>query len=293
MGAKKGGPRLSMKSREAISGYIFFLPWIIGFLIFSLYPTIYSIQLSFNAVRLDPSGIEMNFKGGYFYNYMWNTDVTFRTSLSSTMMTICCYTPVILVFALIIALLLNRKFIGRSFFRVLFFFPVIIMSGPAITNLLTKHTLNFAQDSPMLMSIIEMLPKGVQTPILFILGNLSMILWFSGVQILIYLAGLQKIGPELYEAADIDGAGTWEKFWKITLPFMTPIILLNAVYTVIDVASSANNAVNQQITAMLLDTKGIYSFSAAISWIYFLFVMLVLLVLGVIAVLLMRGNKNG
>lgn len=282
---------LKSSAREAVTGYLFFLLWIIGFSVFTLYPMIYSIRLSFNSLLLSPGKIQMDYKGLYYYKYIWNVDTQFRTNLSGSMLTILCFTPMILVFSLIISLLLNKKIPGKTFFRVLFFFPVIIMSGPAISNLLSRHSLDFSKDSPMLFEFIRMLPEFIQTPTLFILNNIVMVLWMSGVQILIFLAGLQKISPDLYEAADIDGAGGWEKFWKITFPFMGPMIFLNAVYTVIDVASMSNNAVNKQIASELLSTKGIYSFSAAMSWLYFLCVAAVLAVI-VLAALFVSGGKK-
>ena len=114
---------------------------------------------------------------------------------------------------------------------------------------------------------------------------------FSGVQILIFLAGLQKVSPDIYSAAEIDGAGAWEKFWKITLPFVSPMILLCAVYTVIDIANYANNAVNIKISGSILSTSGLYSISAAMSWIYFFTVIAILLGVYLIS-LFVRGRSN-
>lgn len=284
--------RLNLKTKNAISGFLFFLPWLIGFLCLTLYPTIYSIRLSFHSVLLNSEGIQMDFKGLYYFDQVWNVNTTFRTNLASSMMMICCFTPVIVVFSLIIALLLSGKFRGRTFFRVLFFFPVIIMSGPTISQLLMGHSLSFSEESPTLFQFIQIMPDFIRTPTLFVLNNLVLILWMSGVQILIFLAGLQKISPDLYEAAEIDGAGAWEKFWKITFPFLLPMIVLNAIYTVVDVSNYENNAVNKQITAELLNTKGIYSFSAAISWIYFLCVMAILLAILLVSLFFERRKKR-
>ena len=120
-----------------------------------------------------------------------------------------------------------------------------------------------------------------------------MIMWFSGVQILIFLAGLQKINPNLYEAAAIDGAGTWEKFWKITLPHMKTLIIICTIYTIVDLANYQNNAVNQRITWRIFDDAGrIYSFSAAMSWIVFLVVMLILGLVFLAFYLLGRRDKS-
>ena len=111
------------------------------------------------------------------------------------------------------------------------------------------------------------------------LNNLVLILWFCGVQILIFLAGLQKISPDLYEAASIDGAGGWEKFWKITLPHLSPMILICGVYTVVDIANYSKGAVNSLINSKIFDAKSLYSYSSAMAWLYFIVVALLLVAL--------------
>ena len=260
---------MTLKTRNAWIGYGFFAPWIIGFIALTLYPAIYSVMLSLNDVRLTESGLLLTWRGLYHYDYVINQDMYFKTALGSTLLFIVCATPVVVVFSLIISMLLNGKFPLRTFFRIVFFLPVIIMSGPAISKLLTEHTVDFSEQAPEIYTFLETMPGFIQTPSLFILKNLVMILWFSGVQILIFLAGLQKISPDLYEAADIDGAGVWEKFWKITLPHIAPLALLNTVYTVVDIANYSETDVNQRITNVLFDQTRVYSSSAAMSWIYF------------------------
>ena len=126
---------------------------------------------------------------------------------------------------------------------------------------------------------------------MYILDNLVLILWFSGVQILIFLAGLQKISPSIYEAAEIDGAGAWEKFWKITLPHIAPLALICAVYTVVDVSNYSEMAVNTDISKNLFNTSMMYSLSAAMSWIYFGVIMLILSVVYILFYWMGRKSK--
>ena len=282
---------LKNKTRRAVTGYIFMLPWIAGFLLFTLYPLLFSIRLSFNEINLDPAGMEMVWRGNYYYNEAWNVDTSFRLDLGNTLTMILFATPVILILSLIIALLLNNKYPLRTFFRVIFFFPVVVMSGPAISELLSAHSLDFSEKAPAIFEFLNLLPEFVQKPVMFVLQNLVLILWFSGVQILIFLAGLQKVSPDIYSAAEIDGAGAWEKFWKITLPFVSPMILLCAVYTVIDIANYANNAVNIKISNSMLSTSGLYSLSAAMSWIYFFVIVAILLAVYLIS-LFVKGRSN-
>ena len=283
---------LSMKSRNALVGYAFFSLWIVGFLIFTLYPIIHSLIISFNSVTIATDGMKYEWAGFNFYDYALNKDLYFKPKLGSALLMICCTTPIAMVFATIISMLLNQNYTGRTFFRVLFFFPVIIMSGPVINQLLNKYTIDFSANNPMIFEFVSIMPEFIAKPCTYILNNFVQILWFSGVQMLIILAGLKNISPSLYEAADIDGAGAWEKFWTITLPHLVPLLLICAIYTVVDVANYTNNDVNVYISRHMFDINGLYSFSAAMSWIYFAIVMVVLLVVYLIFALVGRKTNK-
>ena len=285
---KKG---LTNVQRDCISGYLFFLPWIIGFLIFTLYPMIFSVQMSFNEVTVRPGEIFLEWQAGKYYDYAWNIDTTFKLQLGNAILFICCATPVVLVFALIIALLLNKDFAGRTFFRMIFFVPVIIMSGPVVTNLLSGHSLQFSEQLPSVYKFLQSMPEFISKPSVFILDELALILWFCGVPILIFMVGLQRVSPDIYEAANIDGAGGWEKFWKITLPHLVPMIIINVVYIAVEVSNYSELELNQKITGSMFDTTRVYSFSAAMSWIYFICVLAVLLVLFLIISWFSRRSK--
>ena len=274
---------LTMHGRKALTGSLFVLPWVIGFLLFSAYPIIYSVMLSLNEVEISSTeGVAFAWRGIDYYYEALRVDTTFLTALGNNVLFICCATPIILVFSLIIAILLNKKFPGRTFFRVLFFLPVIIMSGSVIQELLSSYTIDFSTMSDTVYTFLNTLPEFFRKPIFFALENLVLILWYSGVQILLFLAALQKVGPEIYEAASIDGAGGWQKFWKITLPHVKPIVLLNAIYTVMEIANGANNEVNAKISAHMFEVNRPFSFSAAMSWIYFLVVCGILIVIVVL-----------
>lgn len=284
---KRKGMR--MHTCKAVTGFAFVLPFLLGFAVFTAYPIIYSIALSLNEVRIDSAqGMILTWKGLDYYYEALRVDTTFLTALGNHVLFICCATPIILVFSLIIAILLNKKFVGRTFFRVLFFFPVIIMSGSVISSLLGSYTIDFASMSSTVHNFLTTLPSFFQKPIFFALENLVLILWFSGVQILLFLASLQKVGREIYEAAEIDGAGAWQKFWKITLPHVKPMILLNAIYTVMEIANYANNEVSSKISSHMFEVSRPFSFSAAMSWIYFLTVCVILIVV----CLLFRGREK-
>lgn len=282
--------KLSMRGKEIAAGYMFLLPWLIGFFVFSLYPIIYSVMLSLNEVHITSTeGVTFTWKGVQYFYEALRVDTSFLTILGESVTFICFATPIILVFSLVIAILLNHEFPGRTFFRVLFFFPVIIMSGSVISELLGSYTLDFSQMSGVVYNFLNSLPGILQKPIFFALNNLVLILWFCGVQILLFLAALQKVGREVYEAAEVDGASSWEKFWKITLPHIKSMILVNAVYTVMEIANYSNNEVLEKISSHMFEVTRPYSFSAAMSWIYFLVIAMILLV---IFLLFGRKGKN-
>ena len=265
---KKHG--LTLKQRGALHGYAFISIWIISFFVFVLYPVIYSMILSVNAIKIRPEGIIYTFKGLFFYDYALNELPHFRNCLAVQLQMVCGMTPVILVLSLIVAMLLNGKFRGRALFRAIFFMPVIIMSGPVISSLLGQYALDFSTNSRIVYDLLSYMPSALASPVEYVLNNLVKILWMSGVQILIFLAGLQSIGSEVYEAASIDGAGAWEKFWQITLPHISPMILICAVYTVIDTANyNEGGNINALINSQIFDANYMYSYAAAMSWMYF------------------------
>ncbi len=279
-----------MRKVNTWKGIAFVSPWILGFLIFTLIPLINSVRYSFNSVSIVPGKVILKWAGTEYYNYALNVSTTFKLNLASTAMMICCSVPVIVVFSLIMAVLLNRKFRGRTFLRAVYFMPVIIMSGPVISSLLTGYTVDFTEDGSQIIMFLSGLPSFISKPCIFVLDNLVLILWFSGVQILLFLAGLQKISPSIYEAAEIDGAGGWEKFWKITLPYLKPMALISVIYTVVNLANYSEQAVNRDISENLFNTSMLYSLSAAMSWIYF---GLILLILGVVCLLFwLIGRKE-
>ncbi len=288
---KDGKKGLSFAAREQLYGYAFISPWIIGFLVITLFPVLFSIAMSFCAVKITGSSINLDFRGFYYYDQALNTDPWFTINIGKTFFFIACFTPVIVVLSLIAAVLLNNQFKGRSIFRAIYFLPVIVMSGPVISTLLSKYTVSFADAIPGIYAFLNSLPDKIQSPAVYILDNIIMIMWFSGVQILIFLAGLQKINPNLYEAASIDGAGTWEKFWKITLPHTKTLAIIGTVYTIVDLANYVNNEVNKQITLRIFDDAGrIYSLSSAMAWVFFLVVMAIIGAVYLAFVLLSRGK---
>lgn len=286
---KPGAPMLKNRQRETLSGLVFFLPWIIGFLAITCYPLIYSIVISFNQVAIRPGEITLEPIGWEYFRQALLLDTEFPTMLVTSVTQVAIGTPISVVFALVIALLLNRSFRGRTVYRMIFFMPVIIMSGPVMTELLTETSaMSIDMDIMGLNSILTELDKGWSVLLLSILNSFIRILWFCGVQIIVFLVSLQKIDSSMYEAASIDGASAWEAFWKITLPHLRPIIMLNTIYTIIEMGTAADDATNTKIMESITDIARPYSFAAAMSWIYAFCLMLLM----TIAFLLLRERRE-
>lgn len=268
---------LTLKTKEKIMGIMFMLPWILGLLVFSLYPLFYSIWLSLSNVEFSSAGISTDFVGIKWYKELFTEDPNFVTNMIDTVKSIVFSAPMIIVASIILALLLNKALPGRAIFRALYFFPVIIISGPVMSKLINNQaTAIIHPDQYSIYTVIANMPDIVSVPLTYIFDNIVIILWYSGVQMLIILTGLQKIGDSIYEAASIDGAGSWEKFWKITLPYLRPMILVSAAYTVVDLASMPTTPIHTYVEKNVTNILKPYSYSSAISWIYALAILAIL-----------------
>ncbi len=268
--------------REARMGYFFILPWLIGIVLFLLYPLGQSFRYIWYNIRITPRGTKFNFIGTGNFTQIWMEDPEFPQQLVTYIWQTIVEVPIIVVFSLLIAMMLNQKIKGRSFFRLVFFLPVIIVSGPVMNMLVSEGaaTIPALNVQSVITALDRVLPTAVAQNIGDMFSNMIMILWYSGVQILIFLSALQKIDPGLYEAAKMDGGSDWECFWKITLPTIKPMILINAVYTVIFLSSNEQNQlINLIKTAMFSATaeRG-YGYASAMAWIYSLLVTIIVLI---------------
>lgn len=265
--------------REAITGLAFVTPWIVGAAIFLIYPLLTSFYYSLNNIRITPLKKIFNFVGYGNYTQIFLGDPDFPTQLIDYITSTIISVPIIVVFALIIAMMLNEKIKARGFFRMIFFIPVIIVSGP-ILGMLTSEgagSITAIDTQSIVDAISNILPKMLAEPISDLFENMIMILWYSGVQILLFLSGLQKIDRSMYEAAQIDGGSGWECFWKITLPMIKPMILLNCVYSVVFMSNNDQNEIIELIqTSMFsgVQEKG-YGYASAMAWMYSIFELLI------------------
>lgn len=287
MKKKKG---LTIRTRNSLTGLAFMAPWLVGLAVFAVYPIVYSLWMSVCRLDFTSNGIQSVFIGATWYKEIFTVDANFLPDLLETVKFIAFSTPMILVSSIILALLLNSITKGKGFFRALFFFPVVVVSGPVMSKLIGNDATMLIQASDYgVYEIISNLPEIISTPLLYIFDNVVLILWYSGVQILIILAGLQKISQPIYEAASIDGASSWQVFWKITFPYLKPTILLCGVYTVVDLACMSSTALVELIENNLTRIDAPYSYSSALSWLY---TIVVLVMLGIVFVLLKERRQK-
>lgn len=284
----------SLDKRKARAGWVFVLPFIIGFSVVYLPIIVNSIRWSFYEIgTAQGGGIDLTWVGLKNYDYALREDPDFVQTLVAGMKELAFDVPAILLFSLFMAVLLNQKMAGRALFRAIFFIPVVLSTGIMESiegqNILgsymeetggindgsgssTASEIVSAMDIERLFSSMKIGQDLVET-VTDMINNIYDIVNRSGVQMLIFLAGLQSISPAIYEACRIDGATAWETFWKITFPMISPMILVNAVYTIIDSFTTDSNSVMVYIQNTY---KTSMPESSAMAWMYFLLVMLIL-----------------
>ena len=285
--------RISLVARREMKGYVFLLPWLIGFVVFFLVPLVQSVWYSWHDVKVTANGLKMIWVGWDNYTYIFQGDTVFVEQLGNFFTDAILRLAVILVFSLVIAMMLNQPLRGKGLFRTLFFLPIIVVSGPVLERLVNEG----ATAVPLIESygvngIVEaMLPPMLARPLSSLFSQLILVLWYSGVPILIYMTGLQKIDSTLYEASMIDGANGWISFWKITLPALRPMILINGVYTLVFLATTGLNEVIATINERMFSDSsrgGGYGIASAMAWVYAL-----CLAVALLALLLLTKERKG
>lgn len=288
--------KIPYERRKSLYGYGFIAIWLVGTILWFLIPLIESICYCFmdnEKLRAQTGGMQkvwLPLKDGQWlanFKYAFAEDPEFKQDLISVLKDTLLTTPMILIFSLFIAVILNQKFKGRGFARAIFFLPVIIATGPVYNiingNMSTTGADSGAQFSTLfqtdivdelleflgVMNISASLTEVINTVVTNIFG----LVWSSGIQILIFLAALQNIPVSAKEAASMEGATAWEYFWKITLPYVSPMILANFIYTVIDSFTKTDNLVILRVLA--LKKKDLdYAHMSAMTWSYFAIVMI-------------------
>ena len=305
--------RSSLNARKARQGYFFVAPFIIGIVLIYIPILLDSIWFSFNRLNND------NFVNGVmspvyesvglqYYKYALTQNPNFVSRLLAGLQQLVFEVPAVIIFSLFIAVVLNQKMLGRAIFRAIFFVPVIISTGLMETlihqDMMADQTESGINDgsgqsgTSDIISVLDVqklfgsMKVGGQlvTYVVNIVNDVYNIINYSGVQMLIFLAGLQSISPSIYEAAQIEGATGWETFWKITFPMISPMILVNAVYSVINAFTRSTNPAMSFIAGHYVSNP----FEAtAMSWIYFGVIMLIIAaVVGIVSTFIFYQRRD-
>ncbi|TVP86128.1 MAG: sugar ABC transporter permease [Acholeplasmataceae bacterium] len=291
---------LSYKKQKLIWAAIFLLPWIMGLLLLFLIPMIESFRYSFFKLTPRIGFIETEFVGFENYVFAINTHVmrntSFRVELLNTTFDVVINLPVLLIFSLFIAVLLNMEFKGRAVVRAIFFVPVILNSaavatalggGEAIAALLAEQGIGKIFDLEFYLIQTGMVPWLIGF-VVGLIARIYAILALAGVPILLFLASIQSIPRHLYEAAKIEGATGYEMFWLITLPNVSPHIITVTIYALVDtfLTSPVSGIVSHELN------RQNWGLSSAMAWIYVGTVLLILLLLGIVFKIFKIGESH-
>ncbi len=305
----------SLQAKKSRAGWLFIAPFLLGFLLIYI-PIIFdSIKYSFHEIDIiTGGGFELVWVGLGNYQAALS-DAQFVETLLSGLGGLIVEIPAILLFSLFIALLLNQKMAGRAAFRAIFFIPVLLTTG-LIADIDAGNMLGDYMGSESggidtgsaggsgvaeiisatdLQNLFDNMIVGSELAanVTKLVNNIFDIVNRSGVQMLIFLAGLQGISPAIYESCEIEGASSWETFWKITLPIISPMILVNAIYTVIDSFTSGSNSVMAYVNELYKTAGDGNVISSAMAWMYFLLVMLIVAaVAGIISLFVFYQRKD-
>jgi ABC-type sugar transport system permease subunit len=296
--------RLTLENRNAIAGYLFILPFLIGFFAFMFYPILQSAMMTFSDVKIDPvnRGFALSFSGFANLYRVFFVEPYYARWLLDDITKMLLTVPAVLIFSLFMAVLLNQEFKGRAVVRVIFFLPVILYSGIVVfvenNNTLMMEMANAIQENNGMKNSISGTLENILLSssstgynLQYIMGyvfdvvdQIYSIAMSSAIQIIIFLSGLQTISPSMYEAAEIEGAAKWECFWKITFPMVSPLILVNVVYSVVDFFLRSDSKTLVEVRKVLM-TRLDYGLVSAETWSYFAIVMVVL---GIVSLIISR-----
>ena len=281
---KKGRKGSYMARKQNRLGYFFMSPWILGFVVFTLIPFIMTIILSFCSVSSTIKGYELSFIGldNYYTAFFRNTE--FVPALLSFLGMVIPYTFIIIVVSFILAYLLNRIRVGRTIMRIIYFLPIIILSGPVMSQILDSadEAITLSQGvsevyrSIWIFRILYNYSPSFTIFLEEIFDQLSMILWFTGIPIVLFISTLQRINSSLYEAARIDGATEWQILWKVTVPMAKPTALVASIFTIVQLGAYDTSDIYSLIKTATNNTASGLGYAATYAWLYGVTVLLVI-----------------
>ena len=237
--------RMTLSQKRGLWGLIFLSPWLIGFLAFFMRPFVDTVRFSFSTVEVGFGEIVTTFIGWSNFNRALNVHQAFRQMMITLSYSAMGMVAVVVIFSLLAAILINGKYPGRSVVRTIFFIPIIMGANIAGANIIGDDVVSVALtggwrfggfSGGFFLETLQAtgLPMELTAFVNNSINQIFTVLSQSGVPVLIFLAGLQSIPTSLYEVATIEGSTKYEAFWKVTLPMVSPMILLSTVYTIID-----------------------------------------------------------
>ncbi len=275
--------RLSFSQRMSLWGVIFLLPWILGILTFFISPMVRTIYYAFFDMSIEGNGFGFAFVGLENFTHAFTVDPDFTREIVDALSYVALNVPIQLFVSLFIAIMLNGKYFGRGFFRLIFFIPIILATNLLAVDLTysvggeiaAEESLQLVDTAWLLDMFTGSLPPEMSALIMTYVSAIFNIVTTSGIQILIFLSGLQVIAPSLYEVAKIEGCTQFESFCKITLPMISPMMLVCLIYSLTE--AFANAEVTETISTVTF-TNGNYGLGAAMSAIYLIVSVVVVLV---------------
>lgn len=280
--AKKSSKN-SLERNRARAGYTFIAHWVLGIILFFIVPLANSIWYGFNEILIRPGGVVKKFVGLKYFKDLLLMDANYTDNLGSSIGLMLYSLPIIIALSLILAVLLNQPFKGRTVFRAIFFIPVLLSNSVVMQLLnsewMTMPLFSSGEAGTGIINYQEIIaninvPDQLTPMLVFLFSNTIQLIWSCGVQTILFLAGLQSISPSFYEVSKIEGANKWEEFWLITVPSLRHIISLVLIYTMIELFTDMKNIVVGDAYKLMVDQK--YGESSAMLWMYFAIVVVLI-----------------
>lgn len=266
-------------SLKATFGRRFILIWQIGIVLFVIIPIFQSIWYSFSKISMVDTGLSSVFVGFKNYTYAVKADPNYLSYLTDALIEMLYFLPCIVIISMIIGIILSSEFKGRLFFRCLYFLPVIIATGSVLEWIstctspdLTSAGVGMNETNNMIDIADLMSTLGLEGEFVkyfqIAISKIFDLVWASGIQIVLFIAGMQSIPDSLYEVSKVEGASKWEEFWFVTFPMLSPITLLVIIFTLVEIVTAKTNIVMSYVYKLMSTLN--YDQSSAMLWLYLL-----------------------
>lgn len=283
--------------RDTKFGYLFISPWILGVVFFAIIPFLMTVVFSFATYLQVNNAVEFEFVGITNYTNAFLSNLDFTPALLNFIAVELFYVPIIIIAAFIIAIILNKDIKGRAIFRTIFFLPVIIMSGSLMSMIFATEVVSTGSvvieevsslEGSFIYKMIHQYSSLLASGVSYIYDNFVLILWFTGIPIILFINGLQKINKNLYEAAAIDGANSWQILWKVTIPIVRPLAAIISIFSIVQISLLPTSDMYTLIVSTISDLS-FYGVASAYSVVY---VAVIILLIGLSCLILVPREKK-